>query len=268
MKRGTCRLCGLERDLIKAHIIPESFYRSLYREDDRYLVQYCGQGEEFHCTSKIGGFDDSILCQKCDGILNDKFDKYAFDNLINEKMVPVQLKNIGPWTLCHVFGVDGIRLKKFALSVIWRASISDQPWTSKVKLNKYEDSIMGQMLSQGDVALDDFPTCFERWINNYDLIVPPFRCKFANRNAISMVLPGWRISVIVDGRGIDLKFKDWFISGKDPFVVLALEVKKSYPKNIWDWAENVDKDHDRMVLIKKKRIINQYLQMNAPNFRK
>jgi hypothetical protein len=79
-KMATCKLCGHERKLIKAHIIPESFL-ALPTSDEGSAKILSSIKSVYPKTTRTGIYDDSILCQRCDGELG-IFDQHAAEALI------------------------------------------------------------------------------------------------------------------------------------------------------------------------------------------
>lgn len=133
-----CRLCGKEKKLIRAHIIPEKFYTRLNEGAYKLVAK-----DKFPSRSQKGLYDGSILCQECDNEILGIYDKEAINLLINNinKYETTSLLqkayNEKHYTIpCAEFNYA--RLRKFFVSLIWRASITTNETFEMINLGKYE----------------------------------------------------------------------------------------------------------------------------------
>jgi hypothetical protein len=109
---GICRFCGQEKELIRAHIIPRHFY--LNYEHKTFAAINTQTGNWKQC--KTGTYYSNILCSDCDGTIIKLFEDEAYRILLND-----------------------IYIRKFFISVLWRASISKTDEFSNINLGPYED---------------------------------------------------------------------------------------------------------------------------------
>ena len=75
-----CKLCSLKRKLVKAHAIPEAFFREL-RVDGETPLLVSGVEGMFPKKAPIGVYDEGILCEACEptfGVIDD----YGIDVLL------------------------------------------------------------------------------------------------------------------------------------------------------------------------------------------
>jgi hypothetical protein len=117
--------------LIQAHIIPRGFARDImggHQHNMRITANNVG-------VTQHGVYDPQILCASCDGALG-LYDDYAVDVsrrfLAGEHVVAAD----GTYTLSNV---DGDLFAKFALAVLWRASVTSRPEFRSTRLGPYED---------------------------------------------------------------------------------------------------------------------------------
>ena len=111
---GICRLCGEEKPLIKAHIVPAPFWPNATSGMPKLLTNTEGI---FPRRAPIGVYDEEILCRTCDqtlGILDQK----AAENLLQAKPVPLfgSARDIG----YHYPNYQSDDLLSFVASVAWR----------------------------------------------------------------------------------------------------------------------------------------------------
>lgn len=159
----SCKLCGETRRLVRAHIIPESFFRDAQiGEEALHLIG--GPNPRYARRSPIGVYDKNLVCAFCERLFG-PWDTYAADLLINRRnaafkpllidgrMVPAQVAD--PY--------DYEKLRMFVLSLLWRAGASSQPFfrriTLPVRIERLRD-----LIRNGDLGRQsEFRTVFARW---------------------------------------------------------------------------------------------------------
>ncbi len=77
---GICKFCGQERELIKSHIIPKSFYR--LKERGRFAA-ITPSDRRVDIVHHQNGFKEHLMCSNCDGSLGN-LDAYAERILFQE----------------------------------------------------------------------------------------------------------------------------------------------------------------------------------------
>ncbi len=134
-----CKGCGEDKDLIKAHIIPKSFYMNL-KGDSKYLNVIHSNADARVGISHIGDYDKEILCKACDGVF-EKYDDYAKKFLIDEFGSFNELWDGETLVGWEVDGCKHQKLILFFLSVLWRASVSNRENYRNIVLGPHEDKI-------------------------------------------------------------------------------------------------------------------------------
>ena len=134
--KGKCKFCGEEKDLIKAHIIPRNFY--IGRKTEKYISVDAQTGKWTHCQSGI--YDKSILCSDCDGKFLKLFDDEAYKVLLNsEYLIPIKATSTSKLFALESNQFNYKLLRKFFISVLWRASVSKLEDFQYISLGKYEN---------------------------------------------------------------------------------------------------------------------------------
>ena len=64
---NTCKSCGQARKLVKAHAIPEAFFREL-NNDGMAPIVITNRPGEFSKRAPIGIYDKTILCSDCESL--------------------------------------------------------------------------------------------------------------------------------------------------------------------------------------------------------
>jgi hypothetical protein len=187
-----CKLCGAENKLVKSHIIPKFMFKKMKDDDNVFyeVVYNLDTGKLKSKKTQIEDYDKNILCETCDNkILGGIYESYAqkaiYGGELPEEVSPkcenYQNPNDGAeYSICKNF--DFQKLKKFYLSILWRASITDRPFFSHVNLGqKHEEKIRNILLNNEKVSKDEYPiviTSFMRTNNALEnLIAEPRRIK-------------------------------------------------------------------------------------------
>lgn len=157
-----CKLCGQDRPLVNAHIIPEAFFRPLRGEGSAPLMVTDKPGV-YPKRAPIGIYDQELLCANCETTFG-QFDDYAAQVLLNrreELFKPITLKNE---ILAFVAdGIDQALLHLFFVSVLWRASATSHMFFGNIKLGPYEDVAKRVFLGSAPENAHFFATVLSRW---------------------------------------------------------------------------------------------------------
>jgi hypothetical protein len=127
---AACRECG-SSPTCNAHIIPKGFAR-LIRETNNRVLEISARGA-FPAKRQNGFSDRNILCASCDGIIG-VLDDWAISYCRSFDLP----KSPTPYELVRLRGLNQEDACRFAVSVFWRASISEIPQFSDINLGPYE----------------------------------------------------------------------------------------------------------------------------------
>lgn len=136
-----CLLCLRDRKLVKSHVIPEAFWRVM-RDDVEGAPWLISGAEGVHAQrSHIGVYDQGILCDECEPKFGD-LDAYGIRILLQDfgrEFTPI-IDTVFPARVAGYESttVDQDRLLRFLVSVLWRASVSTQPFYQRVSLGELE----------------------------------------------------------------------------------------------------------------------------------
>jgi hypothetical protein len=153
-KSTTCNLCGETAILVKSHIIPKSCFRSIRGQGAKTFAGDPGIREEY----VRNGIWDRIVCGACENKFNDP-DAYAKFVLLDEGKVPSHFPRVAVRPrnedgvreqFLEFKGIDYGRFKLFFLSLLWRMSVSDHAFFSKVQLPKERMDLVSRMVQESD----------------------------------------------------------------------------------------------------------------------
>jgi hypothetical protein len=196
--------------LVNAHIIAKGFGRLLRGSGSNVSITPSNVGT---AKQQLGEFDSEILCADCDGILG-RFDDYAMElcqkfEQLHTKPQPEVFEL--PHSDRELFG-------KFALSVLWRASISRRPSVAEVRLGPYEMKLRDVIFSSQ--SIDELPEA-EIILQRYTVqgnVDPaghyfyPTRFKMADLNFYNFAVAGFRIRTKVDSRPLPTELRPFSLS--------------------------------------------------------
>jgi len=183
-----CRLCLNDGKLVKAHAIPEAFFREL-REESRAPILISGSSSAFPKKAPIGVYDEGILCDQCEPKFG-AVDDYGIQVLLkrlHELFIPVAT-GAGPVAF-QASGVDQDLLLRFLVATLWRAAVSTQAFYRRVQLGPHEGVARHAILNPQSPLPSVFGAVLSRWTADEESqftsggLMDPFREKWDGVNA-------------------------------------------------------------------------------------
>jgi hypothetical protein len=228
----TCRFCGRSEKLVKAHIIPEAFFRAIGGGRDVPLLISNTSGQLFPKRQPVGVYDSGILCDACERKF-DRVDAYGIKVLLQsfpETLAP--LLRMGRLVGFKCSDVDQDLLKRFFIATLWRASVSTHLFYSRVALGpRYERLAKQSVLSEP--LTDDFGVILSRW--QYDAehkslvtgLMDPFRERWGDENAYRFYFGEFVAYVKVDRRPFPPDLKLFALTAGPEVLVASRDFAKS-----------------------------------------
>ncbi|MFT6908212.1 MAG: hypothetical protein ACJAS1_004906 [Oleiphilaceae bacterium] len=183
----TCKLCKKEKDLMKSHIIPEFIYKSLYDEKHRFHEISADKNKKNGLLQK--GVREHLLCNDCEHHFS-KYETYA--SLVLNGGYSLKVRNEG--RLIHLEGVEYSKFKLFALSILWRAGVSNLGLFSQVKLGLHEEILRKMLLNNDPGEEHIYPFILSPIVQENSvqeaLIVQPTWTRLGNHYAYRFVFGG------------------------------------------------------------------------------
>lgn len=223
-------MCGENKPLINAHIIPRTFFEVL-KGTGNYTVLVEPKADKQSKFLQAGDMDPGILCGECDGKFS-PLDDYGFKIL---GVPQPKCRYINPATGNEVGSViecETDKLRRFVLAVLWRASISRR-WDT-VSLGHHEPKVLERIFDVTPLSVDEYSMIIHRLdssaLGDFKLtILFPVRGKIPGGiNVYSFYLPGLRILIKVDRRDFKATWRPCMIGGEpDWFPLLDDSLKAS-----------------------------------------
>jgi len=160
MSRVRNNVCKLHRkptnNFVKAHAIPRSFFHEFRGSDpNSVLVNVSGTGDLAR-RIQAGVWDDEMLCRNCEARFSD-LDTYGWKILgkpdLSQPCLDHNFQLVGYTVTC-----DTDKLRRFILSVLWRASVSGIPFYRHLRLGIQEKSVINRVFDQAPLLPNEFPT--------------------------------------------------------------------------------------------------------------
>jgi hypothetical protein len=219
-----CRICG-GGPLIDAHLFPRALAHDLRGEEKHLFI-----GEAAAPGRRIvqaGLFDRKILCSKHEAELG-IYDVYGIDFC---RTFPERIEHVGS-EVWRVVGVDGDRLTRFWLSVLWRFAISTLSETALVRLGPYEDRLRDILFSGVPCSVEPAVTMLRyrsQVIPPENVCFAPYKTKFPpyRFTAYAMAISGFHVFIKLDRQPLTNEAAAITINGKHEICGGYLELEKT-----------------------------------------
>ena len=222
-----CKLTGVDGKGIKAHIIPKSFY-AISPEETKPTKLITNIEGHYSRKCPIGIYDDTIVTEEGERVFSE-WDDYAYEILLSGKFVFEPLSDAGQLTAFQIASYNYTKLKLFFLSVLWRASVSNQHFFRKVNLGPFEPEVRKALLSNDPKDTDWLAVSIAKWSDSPKGagMMDPFRTRFDGINYYVMYLEHYIVYFKVDNRVAGEVFRAIQLKPDAPLMVVPRELANS-----------------------------------------
>ena len=221
-----CKFCGKERKIIKAHIIPEGFFRRI-RQGEETLEMVTNKAGEYTKKSPIGEYDKTIICENCEAIWQE-WDNYA-QQLLAEEPLNGRARYHGNRKICYV--VDDFeyqKLKLFFISMVWRASVSSRKYFSRISLDQFEDIAKQHIANKNPGDSEDFSIVLSKFDYPMAKVMPdPYMYENLGVNYIRFYLASYMADIKVDHRPTPEPLSKIVMTENKPLYIICRDFEKS-----------------------------------------
>lgn len=249
-----CRLCDQEHQLIRAHAIPESFFRVLRSEGETPLL-VSNAKDPFPKRAHIGVYDTGILCSDCEKKFG-HVDSYASEVLITRFEQLFRPIVHGERVALQAQGVDQQMLLRFLVATLWRASVSTHQFYRRVRLGKYEIEAK-RAIDLGAPMPETFAAVLSAWpapkgdvFSAYGLM-DPFPEKWDGVNAYRVYLGRVVAYIKVDRRPFSYPLRDLALGRYDVLSIVQRDFVAS--KDFSAMAKTAQQSHQRAEMTRANR---------------
>lgn len=214
-----CKQCG-DAPTIEAHIIPKAVVRSIRNRGPDLKTIAVFNNRAVTARDQNGVFDRDILCKDCDGKIGTS-DKWFVENL---EQFHSSASGQPPYSTMQVMpkGCDALR---FAVSVIYRASLSKLAQFRDISLGEYE-AIAARISLGLEVSSSDEPIVLISVLSSgtsdmRQFVTYPIRCAQGNGRYFVFTASGVQFLI---------KFGGWRAGvGRDDIFTSCLRVRSETP---------------------------------------
>jgi hypothetical protein len=222
-----CRGCGKNKKLIKAHAIPESFFKGMNAGGKPPQLMSDASGV-YPKKSPIGVYDKTILCRECE----DKFqtmDDYAQDFLLKKENEHEEIIHKGKVIGYKAHGIDTNLLRLFFIGVLWRASISNHDYYKKVNLGPYEQIAKDLVWSPASGDKGQFSFVLAKFSDKKvgRVMLDPHRDKWHGINYYRFYMFGYILYIKVDKRQTPSNFIKFNPDDKGNLIMVGRDIYNS-----------------------------------------
>lgn len=221
-----CQLCRNDKKLIKAHIIPEGFFRQL-RSERRAPEIHTNKEGEYPKRAPIGIYDTGILCAECDNRLA-PWDNHAQQVLLQDFSEDLAIYYNQQKIVYRIADFDYKLLKLFFISLLWRASVSTHKFYQRISAGPFEQKLKEMILSEDPGPPLLFAVTLAKFSDPAVTgVLDPHRDKFEGINYCRFYLTGFVAYIKVDRRSVPNFLKDLYLRPDTPIPVILRDFHHS-----------------------------------------
>jgi len=225
-----CRLCGLDKKLIEAHVVPKSFFR-IEPTDEGPLRLVTNVEGQFAQKLPKGPYDSAIICESCERRFS-RWDDYGDHLFIKswDSFERIPLPN-GDFA----FGLPTYEyptLKLFILSVLWRISVSTHRMFSGIALGPLEETLRMAIWNAEPGDANFFGVVLQAFDTTDVGILNPGSERFGHLRFCRIYLSHVIAFIKVDSRSFDDPFLSLALRPNSPLVLASKKFATSPEKRI------------------------------------
>jgi len=216
-----CKLCGGEKKLVKAHIIPKSMYRQMYINSESPEM-YSNKKGIHPRKSHVGEYDQGIVCEACEALFS-PWDDYAQELLLAEYQDGDFFVDANGNKRAYTFNTfNYVKLKLFFLSLLWRADASSRPFFRRVDIGPFRNGLRQMILQKNPGSAEDFGVVLTRYSDEIgqSILMDPHKQRFEHVNYIQMYFAGYIAYIKVDRRNVGQQFAPFLMMPGMPLHVM------------------------------------------------
>lgn len=254
---GSCKLCGLNKELQLSHAIGNGVFKRIFKTNSGKGITLTDNDAPIHYSSD--SWAELQLCSDCELHLNYEYERYSLKTLRDHR-------NCEKTSTCLIFReIDQYKLMLYFLSIYYRSALSSQkPYGNVHILEHHQKLLKHALLGEQHLKYNDIPVKISRVIDKKadgfspkgtkQIICSPFTrlsngkaktistCYFFEGFFVEVFISGFKFKNRNDHGILNKNNKNLYIPYKDLF---------SIPELIDVMAENFGKYVDGNHLIKE-----------------
>lgn len=222
-----CSYCGEDKKLIKAHIIPEAFFKRLRdgkQEPSPLLLT--NKNDVYPKRSPIGIYDCNILCLECEKQFGD-WDNYAQELLREKSGNASPIMVAGKCEGYEVRKYNYTYLKLFFISLLWRAAVSKDHFYAKVNLGAHEAIAKDLIARRSPGSEDDFSIILAKFDHSGKILLDPHPEKYGGVNYYRFYIGSYVAYIKTDKRKAQNSFSEVMMKPEKPLLIVGRDFARS-----------------------------------------
>ena len=224
-----CKLCGSDKKLIEAHIIPRSFHRIKPNEKDPIRLITNVEGRYTQKVPK-GVYDATIVCEDCERRFS-SWDDYGDEIFLKSWDKFEELVHHGEVIGYSLPEYDCPKLKLFFLSVLWRAAVSSHVMFASIDLGPREPILRKSILNSDPGDIDYFGVVLQAFDSTEVGMFNPHPERFSGLRFCRFYLSHVIAFIKVDSRRFDGLFRSMAL-GSEKSLKLAQKNYLTSPERL------------------------------------
>jgi hypothetical protein len=224
-----CKLCGKDKKLVRAHVIPKSLWKPLF--DDEQPPQIHSIAPTADDKKSPGGvYDTGILCAQCESIFS-PWDDYAQKILLAKPTEEQYVMKNGRKIAYIETAIDYPKLKLFFISLLWKAAVSNHYFFSRVNVGSFEPQLRRMILKGDPGEPDAFAVMIAKCGDRLgQIVLNPQPERWNEINYYRFYLAGYMAYIKVDRRHAPDFLNELALNPEKPLIisVRALRTSKDF----------------------------------------
>jgi len=222
MADSICQMCGQRSRLIRAHIIPRSFYPEHRRGGGTLSLLSSGPKSRRH-RSQMGVYDNQLVCAACERRF-DSFDNYASKLLLDNAKNFETIKQNSEIIAYQIGSFDYEKMKLSSLSLLWRATKSKRQEFKHVQLGRFENRLTDMIRDMIPGSPQTFATIITRFSDipfGYSGIIFPTTCRIENCKFYKFVMGSYVFYMKMDIGFVADPLEVFLLQPDRPLMIMA-----------------------------------------------
>lgn len=242
-KIGICKLCIQKKNLQLSHAIGDSVFKRILRVNSGKGIEITSDNK--HIAYSSDSWAEEQLCEDCEKLLNERYEKYALSALRAQQGVKIEKSELG----VTFSNINLHIINMYFMSIYWRAANSTHLSYKNVSLTNYDNEYLRKAIYENNcIDANKFSVKISRLIdktavggfsaqNLKEIIISPFGRIYIYKRTqyvpICFVFEGFLIEIFRKG----LKLKDRNMRGfihKTKNLILVPNIDIFSVKEIFD----------------------------------
>jgi hypothetical protein len=219
-----CKLCGKDKKLVRAHIIPKSLWKPLFDAELPPQI-HSHAPTSYSKKSPVGAYDTGIVCAQCESIFS-PWDDYAQKLLLADPIEEKYVIKNGRKIAYVETDFDYAKLKLFFISLLWKAAVSNHYFFSRVNVGSFEPQLRRMILKGDPGDPDTFATLMAKCEDRLgQIVLNPHPERWWEVNCYHFYLSGYVAYIKVDRRPAPDFMGELALNPEKPLIIIVRDLK-------------------------------------------